>query len=220
MNKTPNIGLQQCQKNIPTSVKVAFMSYSRSSFDILNAYTAIHPPKKIEKNRSKQNTWFPNNDLRRQERNAFLRSVWVFTTSSAAMCWTINHDHAAESWTRAINSERMERGLEVLRQCGNADDAPADGNTRTVTTVSTTHMLITRIKYGLKKKLNKTCMSTQLNYNQACCQTNHYVFWFYWQWNRKVSPCAEPEWQHCHPLYSISGNTKRWLLWWHPVEPL
>lgn len=52
MNKTPNVRLQQC----PTSVKVAFMSYSRSSFDILNAYTAIHPPKKIEKNRSKQNT--------------------------------------------------------------------------------------------------------------------------------------------------------------------
>lgn len=36
-------------------------------------------------------------------------------------------------------------------------------------------MLITRIKYGFK---NKTCISTQLNYNQACCQTNLYVFGF------------------------------------------
>lgn len=144
-------GRSCAQKKIPTSVKVAFMSYSRSSFDILNAHTAIHPPEKIERNRSKQNTWFPNNDLRRQEWNAFLRSVWVFATSSAAMCWTINHDHAAESWTQAINPERMERGLEPLRRCGNAGDASADGNTRTVTTGTATHVLITRIKYGFKK---------------------------------------------------------------------
>lgn len=106
----------------------AFASHSRSSFDILNAYYALKPKKK-KKNRSKQNTWFPNNDLRRQEWNAFLRSAWVFTTSSAGLCWAINHDFAAARWTQAIGLEGVQRGSESLSSVAMLTMHPStDGN--------------------------------------------------------------------------------------------
>lgn len=130
--------LQQCQKNSCTYL--AFISQCRSSFDILNAYVVSN--KRKGGGGSKQNTWFSNNDLWKQEWNALLHSVRVFTTSSICTWWTINHDHTAESWTFSINLERVERGLESLEQHGSADTASIN-TWKHEDYCTTVHMLIT-----------------------------------------------------------------------------
>lgn len=160
-----------------------------------------------DKNRSKQNTWFPNDDLCRQEWNAFLR-IACGCSPPLQLEWAevsititpLKVEH--EPWILKEWNEDWSRWGNVATLTMYPS---RDGNTRTGTTVTTTHMLIAYIKYG--KTWISSCWIQNCIITRLAARQSFTCFGFL---TMKHKLC-KAQMTYFYPCYCFNGNTKWWL---------